>query len=175
MRLVGPTLLAALLAVGCGNGGSSTSPGLPPRAPGADRIVVDRSIGPMRVGMTAHDVRSVAGAAAEVRRSDVHPGWELWTYRDLALALTVTEMGEVWDVRTRSARYRSKRGLRVGLRESQIRQRLPDADCRPYGGPARYRGWRVCTSGRNLEGPQMRVLLIRGVASEIIVARGLAL
>ena len=144
-------------------------------APGADRVVLDRSIGPARIGMTAAEVRSVIGQATEVRPSDLHPGWERCRYRDRGLTLTVTEMGEVWDVRTRSDRYRSKHGLRVGLREGRIRQRLPNPRCRPHGGPARYRGWRVCTSASNLDAPHTRVLLIRGVARQIIVARGLAL
>lgn len=179
MRLVALSFLAALLAAGCGgNGGSdagAASPESIPRAPGAERIVLDRSIGPARVGMTEDEVRAVIGQPAEVRPSDLHAGWERWKYRDRGLTLTVTEMGKVWDVRTRSDRYSSKRGLRVGLREGRIRQRLPNVDCRPYGGPSRYRRWRVCMSGSNLDGPHTRVLLIRGVAREIRVARGLAL
>lgn len=179
MRLVGLSLLAALLAAGCGGNGASdagaASPEAVPRAPGAARIVLGRSIGPARVGITADEVRSVIGQPTEIRPSDLHAGWERWRYRDRGLTLTVTEIGEVWDVRTRSDRYRSNRGLRVGLREGRVRQRLPNADCRPYGGPARYRRWRVCMSASNLDGPHTRVLLIRGVAREIRVARGLAL
>lgn len=177
-RFAAIVALAMLGAVACGAGGRSDAVGSPPatgREPGrAELIVVDRSIGPVRIGMTAQEVRAAIGRPGEVRPSDLHPGWERWRYRDRRLTLTVTESAEVWDVRTRSDRYRSDRGLRVGLGEAGIRQRLPHVKCRPYGGPARYRRWRVCTSGSETEGPFTQVLLVGGAGREIKIVRGLA-
>ncbi len=141
---------------------------------GAEPVVVDRSIGPVHLGMRGEEVRATLGEPSRVLPSDLHGGWERWLYRKRRLTVTIGD-GRVWDVRTRSARYQTGRGLRVRLREAQIRRRLPNARCRPYGGPPRYRRWRTCTTLKEGNRPFTRVLLIRGVARELRVARGLAL
>lgn len=170
-------LLTALAASGCGaNGSVDAHPTPPPSGSTASHAasVVDQSIGPVQIGMTIDEVHAEIGRPDQVRPSELHVGWERWTFRERGLTLTVTERDEVWDVRTRSPRYRSDRGLRVGLREDAIRRRLPNSQCREYGGPPRYRRWRICTSGRGLDGPFTRVLLIRGVARELSIAQRLA-
>lgn len=125
--------------------------------------------------MTQAELRAALGEPDVMAPSELHGGWERWTYRDRRLTLTLTERGEVWDVRTRSDRYRSVRGLRVGLREREVRQRLEGVTCQAYGGPRRYRRWRVCNSRESeLYRPFTRVLLIRRVAQEVRIAQGLA-
>lgn len=180
MRLSAPVVLVVLLAAGCGADGRSGDGAATPRertagSSVAQRIVLDRSIGPVRIGMTQDELRAALGEPDDTAASEFHGGWERWAYRERRLTLTLTERGEVWDVRTRSGRYRSDRGLGVGLRERAVRRRLPGATCRAYGGPRRYRRWRVCTRSGDLGRPFTRVLLVRGVAREIRVARGAAL
>ena len=173
-------LLPALAASGCGaNGSVGTHPTPPPAGSTAIRatapiVVVDVSIGAVQIGMTIDEVHAEIGRSDQVRPSELHVGWERWTFRARGLTVTFTERGEVWDVRTRSSLYHSNRGLRVGLREDAIRRRLPNSQCHAYGGRPRYRRWRICTSGREFDGPFTRVLLIRGGAREISIAQGLA-
>jgi hypothetical protein len=177
-RIAALAVLMAQVAIACGGSGGADSGASPSQTDGgrdvADTIVIDEAIGPVGIGMVTAELRAAIGRPDEVGPSDLHGGWERWRYRDRRLTVTVTESGEVWDVRTRSDRYSSKRGLRVGLREAGVRRRLPAADCHAYGGPARYRRWRVCTTGAQAAGPFTRVLLVRGIAREIRIARGLA-
>lgn len=180
MKVAASAVLIGLLAGGCGGEGRPDAGVTTPREPtagsrGAGRIVVDRSIGPVRVGMTQAQLRAVLGEPDVMAPSELHGGWERWTYRGRRLTLTLTERGEVWDVRTRSDRYRSGRGLRVGLREREVRQRLEGVTCQAYGGPRRYRRWRVCNSRESeLYRPFTRILLIGSVAQEVRIAQGLA-
>lgn len=174
-------VVIGLLVGGCGGGGRPDAGVTTPREPAAGwdeatRIVVDRSIGPVRTGMSKGELRAALGEPDKAAPSELHGGWERWTYRDRRLTLTLTERGEVWDVRTRSGRYRSGRGLRLGLRERHVRERLEGATCQAYGGPRRYRRWRVCNSrAGELGRPFTQVLLIRRVAREIRILQGLAL
>ena len=180
MRPVSCAVLIVLFLGSCGGDGRPAAGAATPRQQtsgtgAADGIVPDRSIGPVRIGMTQDELRAALGDPEETAPSELHVGWERWTYRSRDLTLTLTERDEVWDVRTRSERYRSNHGLQVGLHEGEIRRRLPRAKCQAYGGPRRYRRWRVCTSRTSeFYRPHTRVLLIRHVAREIRVMQGLA-
>ena len=137
-----------------------------------DAIVPRRSIGPVRVNMTVADLRARLGEPDATRPSDLHGGWTLWIYRDEGLQVTVYDQDRVWDVRTGSRRYRTKRGAGVGTRLRALKRDVSGLNCRSYGGP--HPDWIACDDISKPFQPFTQFLLAHRRVFRVTVARGLA-
>jgi hypothetical protein len=62
----------------------------------------------------------------------------------------------------------------VGMTERRLRKTIDELHCRPYGGPPRYRRWRVCADTATYSGPFTSFTLVRGRVRYVTVAQGLA-
>jgi hypothetical protein len=122
----------------------------------------------------ADEVADVLGQPDATAPSELHGGWMKWEYRRPRLRVTLDERRTVWDVRTYSVANRTPSGVGVGSTESQVREAMRFVRCQPYGGPARYRRWRVCVDTRTYSGPFTSFTLVRGRVRYVTVARGLA-
>jgi hypothetical protein len=162
-RLAALVLVPSLVGVACGGDG--------PREAG---IRPKQSIAGIQLAMRQEQVREVLGNPAAVGPSGLHGGWTMWRYRAARLRVTFDERERVWDVRTYSAAHRTAGGLGVGTTERQLRSGVR-VTCRPYGGPARYREWRVCVDAADYRGPFTSFTLVRGRVRFVTVAMGLAL
>jgi hypothetical protein len=139
------------------------------------RIRLKQGIAGVRLEMTREQVSATLGRPDGVRRSELHGGWTTWVYRRPRTRVTFDAGDLVWDVRTYSRDPRAPGGVGVGSSEREVRRALPSVRCRPYGGPARYREWRVCSDTRVYSGPFTTFTLVRGRVAHVTVARGLAL
>lgn len=164
-RLLLAALLPIALLTACGSGDAARS---------APSIRPGESIAGVRLGMAEARVRRVLGEPDQVRPSGLHGGWETYVYRGRRLHVTIADRARVWDVRTLSPADRTAGGVGVGSTEAEVREDLPRLRCRPYGGPRRYRTWRVCADDAPQLRPFTQFTLIRGRVAAVTVARGLA-
>jgi hypothetical protein len=143
-------------------------------AQGDHRIVEKRRIGPVAVGMTENALRSALGEPKSKRPSDLHSGWELWSYPAGGLDITIADTHRVWDVRTKSRRYRTARGVGVSSSLATVRRKVARVRCRRYGGQGPRRGWIVCDDGSGVGRGFTEFLIPRDRVIQVKVARGLA-
>jgi hypothetical protein len=137
-------------------------------------IKLKRSIAGVKLNATEADVRLRLGAPSTKVPSELHGGWTRWIYRSRRLSVTFASDDHVWDVRTTSSRDRTATGVGVGSTERTVRRRVRGVRCRGYGGPSRYRHWRVCVDDARYRGPFTEFVLVRGRVFRVKVARGLA-
>ena len=163
-------LVVSVLLSGCGDDGVG---GAEPSHEQVGTIEPNKSIGGVRLGMAQAEVRALLGEPDTVEASELHGGWTLWVYSDRRLRVTFEE--RVWDVRTTHPGDRTADGVGVGSAEREVRRAMPVVNCGPYGGPARYRDWRICVDTRGRRGPFTQFTLIRGRVTLVTVAQGLAL
>lgn len=146
----------------------------PPDRRGETSIEPKTSIAGVRLGASTNDVEALLGTPTTTRPSELHGGWVEWRYRSLRLRVTLDQSRHVWSVRTASRAHRTAGGAGVGLREQQLRNAMAGLRCQPYGGPRRYRHWRVCADTSTYSGPFTSFTLVRGRVRYVTVAQGLA-
>lgn len=172
-------LVAPWIFGGCGasaehppTAGSTADPARPASAqPG---IEPRRGIAGARLGMTRDAVEARLGPPVDIQASELHGGWTKATYRTPRMRVTFNGVDRVWDVRTYDRASRAPGGVGVGSTERRLRKALR-LRCRPYGGPARYRAWRVCTDTAAHDGPFTDFTLVHGRVRYVTVAAGLAM
>jgi hypothetical protein len=148
-RILPPIALAVALAVA-----------LPAIA--AARIVLDRAIGGVRVGMTARQVRAALGRADDVERSG---STSALVYRARKLVVTL-RAGRVLIVSTRSRRERTAAGVGPGSTLRALRAGVGGTRC---GAKA---GVDFCKVGSSRSGRRSTVfLIVDGIVDTVSVAR----
>jgi hypothetical protein len=164
-----------VLVAACGDGtGGANTPGETPD-PGPNTVIAPkRSIAGVRLGEAAKDVEGRLGKPDATAPSELHGGWEEWRYRRLRLRVTLADQRQVWSVRTYSAAHRTPGGVGVGSSERRLRTATSGLHCQPYGGPRRFRRWRVCADTATYSGPFTSFTLVRGRVRYVTVAQGLA-
>ena len=169
-------LLVAVALSACGDGADGQAAARPSaeRPHGNQVIEPRRAIAGIRLDVSADEVGDVLGKPDATAPSELHGGWVTWEYRDSHLRVTLDERRHVWDVRTYSAADRTPTGVGVGSTEREVGEAMRFVRCEPYGGPARYRRWRVCVDTRTYRGPFTSFTLVSGRVRYVTVARGLA-
>lgn len=126
------------------------------------RIVVNRGVDPVRLGMTAGQVRAALGPADLVERSGATTGL---IYR--ARKLVVTLVGaRVQIVSTRSRRERTATGVGPGSSLRTLRRGLRGERCGTKAGV------HVCKIGSSRRGRRSTVfLIVDGIVDTVSVAR----
>ncbi|MDX6718280.1 MAG: hypothetical protein QOJ63_534 [Solirubrobacteraceae bacterium] len=131
-------------------------------AVGVARIVVDRGIGPVRIGMTAREVRAALGRADDVARSG---STSALVYRSRKLVVTLSA-GRVQIVSTRSRRERTAGGVGPGSTLRALRAGVRGTRC---GSKA---GVDFCKVGSGRSGRRSTVfLIVDGIVDTVSVAR----
>ena len=130
---------------------------LPPTNAAA-KIVLNRGVEPVRIGMTAKQVRAKLGAADITERSGATTSL---VYRSRKLVVTVLS-GRVQIVSTRSRRERTVEGVGPGSTLRAVRRGVRGARC---GAKA---GVYVCKIGSSRTGRRSTVFLIAGGVVETV-------
>jgi hypothetical protein len=126
------------------------------------RIVVDRGVGGVRIGMTARQVRAALGRADDVERSGATSAR---IYRSRKLVVTLSA-GRVQIVSTRSRRERTARGVGPGSTLRALRAGLRGERCGTKAGVD------YCKVGSGRSGRRSTVfLLVGGIVDTVSVAR----
>jgi hypothetical protein len=128
---------------------------------GATAKVTWSGIAGVKLGMSIDEAQAKLGRPTRVDEWQP-PGTERHVYRARELVLIVHE-DRVMGVRTKSRAHRAPRGVRVGMREREVRRRVRGETC----GSAR--GYRVCSVAR--AGRAMDFVSRRGRLVEIAVSR----
>jgi hypothetical protein len=121
-----------------------------PAAPAAARIIVNRGVEPVRIGMSERQVRAKLGTA-DVRE---HSGATTsLVYRRRALVVTLLR-GHVTIVSTRSRRERTSRGVGPGTALRSLRRRVAGEHCGAKVGVY------LCKVGSSRKGRRSTVFLV---------------
>jgi hypothetical protein len=92
-------------------------------APASARVVVNRSIAGVRIGMSPDAVRGAVGRPS-------HAAGRVWRYEGRKLVVRFGDGKRVTSVWTRSRRQRTARGVGVGSTKATVRRRVPGIRCK---------------------------------------------
>ena len=130
-------------------------------APAQSRIVVNRGVDPVRIGMTPREVQAALGRPDVSERSGATVAM---IYRSRMLVVTIVG-GRVQIVSTRSRKQRTATGAGPGTPRSALRRRLSGEHC------GRKAGVEVCKIGSSRSGRRSTVfLIVDGVVDTVSVA-----
>src|SRR3954447_10201386 len=127
-RLLLVGLVATSAGAGCGGGGET-------QAIPRDRIVLERGMGGVRLGMAASEGRAVLGAPHHVSHfsgSDTGKPLLSWRYRPSRLFVDLEKKDGRWVasmVTANAARPRTPGGLGVGSTEDDVKRSIRRANC----------------------------------------------
>jgi hypothetical protein len=125
------------------------------------RIILNRGVGPVRIGMTLQEVRAKLGKPDIAERSGSTTSL---VYRARKLVVTSLD-GRVRIVSTRSHRERTSRGVGPGSTIALVRRRVRDVRCGAKAGVI------ACKLGSSRRGRRSTVFLIsHGIVDTVSVA-----